>query len=203
MIKMHFFKTKALLLALVLLLSLCLSSCGGEVSVPDTGTDEGTQSGDQATNSTENVTDIGDAPEDTTPSVYLTFQTTDLEGNAWSQDDLADYDLVMINMFEYWCGPCVGEMPDLQSLYEDYSDQGFMILGVYSDPGKGSDVADTVESTGVMYPILISTEDFTPFRTNYVPTTIFVNGKGEVVGETYVGSKSYDDWAAIIEGLLP
>ena len=39
-------------------------------------------------------------------------------------------------------------------------------------------------------------------NTGYIPTTIFVNSEGRIVGETYVGGKSYKEWAGIVEKLL-
>ena len=57
---------------------------------------------------------------------------------------------------------------------------------------------------GVTYPRLRYTTAFDNWmQTGYIPTTIFVDGSGKVVGETYVGSRSYDEWAATIEALLP
>lgn len=127
------------------------------------------------------------------------FETTDLDGNAWDSSIFADYKLTMINLWEPWCGPCVAEMPDLQKLYEDYADKGFMLLGVFS---MEAGVAETITDTGVSYPMLHYTSGFDSFQTGYVPTTIMVNSKGELVGGPYVGINSYEGWAAIIESLL-
>lgn len=133
---------------------------------------------------------------------YLTFSTVDLEGNPWTEAELAGQELVMINFWEYWCGPCVKEMPDLEELYQNYKDQGFLILGVYSDDSDMEAVESTLETAGTTYPILAYCADFDPYQTGYVPTTIFLDSQGQLVGETVVGSKSYEEWAAIVEGLL-
>ena len=105
----------------------------------------------------------------------------------------------MINFFEPWCGPCVGEMPDLEKLYEAYAPQGFQIIGVFSTEDG---VADVVASTGVQYPILRYVPEFDRFQTGYVPTTIFVDGTGRIVGETQIGSNSYEGWEELIGELM-
>lgn len=135
----------------------------------------------------------------TADAVVCSFETTDVNGNAVDSGIFADYELTMINFWEPWCGPCVAEMPDLQKLYENYSDKGFLLMGVYSTEDG---VSSVLESTGVSYPILRYTDDFAYFQTGYVPTTIFVNSEGEMVGSVQIGAKSYGDWEAIVEGLL-
>ena len=123
-------------------------------------------------------------------------------GAEWTEACFADAKLTMINFWEPWCGPCVGEMPELQKLYENYRDKGFQILGVYSDFSYEKEMRQVVEQTGVQYPILKYVDAFSQFQTGYVPTTIFVDGSGHVVGETQIGSRDYSAWAAIVEGLL-
>lgn len=133
----------------------------------------------------------------------LRFRTTDRDGNVWEESAFSGHELTMLNFWEPWCGPCVREMPDLQRLAEAYVDRGFQILGVYSAQGMEEDVDKVLESTGVTYPILHNTEDFALFRSGYVPTTVFLDENGLVVGEPlYVGSKSYEDWETLVLELL-
>ncbi|MBR1797951.1 MAG: TlpA family protein disulfide reductase [Clostridiales bacterium] len=133
----------------------------------------------------------------------FTFSTTDRDGNTYTEDIFRDYELTMINFWEPWCGPCVGEMPDLQILYNNYSNQGFNILGVYSETSMEQDVEELLSSAGIKYPILHYTDEFNRFQSGYVPTTIFVDGEGHVVSsQPYVGSMDYEDWASVVEDLL-
>ena len=127
------------------------------------------------------------------------FSTTDRDGNAWDQTAFADNRVVMVNFFEPWCGPCISEMPELERLYQDYKDKGVLLIGVYiTEEGMESVLAET----GVTYPILHYTEAFDALQTGYVPTTVFFNSTGEIVGETEIGAHSYEEWAAILDGLL-
>ena len=132
-------------------------------------------------------------------AVICSFETTDVNGNKVDSSIFEAYELTMINFWEPWCGPCVAEMPDLQTLQDNYADKGFLLIGVYSTEDGAAEI---LEDTGVSYPILHYTDDFAYFQTGYVPTSVFVNSKGEMVGSVQIGAKSYEDWAAIVEDLL-
>ena len=137
----------------------------------------------------------------------FTFTTTDRDGNTWDESTFSSYKLTMINFWEPWCGPCVGEIPDLERLYEDYKDKGFQIIGVYSEESMEEDVDEILRDSKVSYPILHYTTEFDQFQSGYVPTTIFVDGNGHVLkmpngDPNVIGSNSYNDWASIIDKLL-
>ena len=107
-------------------------------------------------------------------------------------------------------------------LYQDYREQGFLILGVYGTPGMEDEVDAVLAETGVSYPILHFTEAFEAFQTGYVPTTIFVDSQGhilrreadaeilgllrevglphaeELAGIAFVGGKPYEGWEAVV-----
>ena len=138
----------------------------------------------------------------TTAAVRPHFFTTDRGAQPWDQSVFADYELTMINFWEPWCLPCVNEMPDLERLYEAYADRGFLLLGVYSTADMESEAEAILSRSGTSYPILYYTAAFDEFQTGYVPTTIFVDRNGELIGQPEIGSKSYEEWAALIESLL-
>lgn len=132
----------------------------------------------------------------------ITFTTTDADGNTVTEQDLAGCSLIMLNFWEPWCGPCVGEMPELQKLYENYQDKGLLIVGIYATAEMADEAAEIVSSAGVTYPIWHYCEAFLRFDTGYVPTTVFLDADGKVVGRPKVGSTNYDGWAEIVESLL-
>ena len=137
----------------------------------------------------------------------FTFSTTDRIGFEWDESVFANAEITMVNFFEPWCSPCVAEMPDLEKLYENYKDQGFQIIGVYSDTTMEYNVDEILKECHTTYPILLYTSEFDQFQTGYVPTTIFVDSKGQVLDipggdSTVIGSQSYQDWEAIVKMLL-
>ncbi len=151
-----------------------------------------------------------DASESTGNKV--TFSTTDRDGNTFDSSLFADQDLTLINFWEPWCGPCVSEIPDLQKLYDNYADQGLLVIGVYSEENMEEDVDIVLSDSGVTYPILKYTSAFDIYQSGYVPTTILVDRQGNIIdtGNSYegldstliVGSRSYSDWEDIVTPYL-
>lgn len=132
----------------------------------------------------------------------VTFTTVDAEGKEWTDRCFADARLTMINLWAYWCPPCVGELKDLQKLSETYADRGFQLLGV-SPAEYEQDNKETMQQLGVTYPSLRLTQSLDQeMNTGYIPTTIFVDQNGKIFEEVMVGSKSYEQWAAVIEEYL-
>ena len=60
------------------------------------------------------------------------FSATDLDGKPIS---LGAYrgKVVLLDFWAVWCGPCIGEMPNVKKVYDTYKDAGFDIIGVSLD----------------------------------------------------------------------
>lgn len=123
----------------------------------------------------------------------LSFSTVDFEGNPISSKDLFSKNKVtMINCWASWCGPCISELPDLQALLESHKDQGFGLVGVLTDAGQGNglqDAKEILQSAGCTY---LNIEPWETFRDDlpviYIPSTVFVDEKGTILGEMIVGA---------------
>lgn len=220
-------KLSSRVVAVVAVLSLCvlcgvffLSGCAGQTaSAPDpsaeassagpAGTDAPSSSAGNEPDASAAAAGADESPTADAPAAAdggwspdISFTTVDMSGNAWTDAAFAGHTLTVINLWAYWCGPCVGEMPDLQKLSQDYAPQGVQFLGLY-DAYEEEDDAVTVQELGVTYPCLRYTADFDSYmNTGYIPVTIFVDGNGKVLGEAYIGSKSYSEWVSIIDGYL-
>lgn len=136
----------------------------------------------------------------TSASGEFAFSTTALDGSTVDESIFVGKSLIMLNLWEPWCGPCVQEMPDLQKLYEEYKDKGFLLIGAYSTE---SGTANIVEKLGISYPIVKMCAEFSQFQTQYVPTTVFLDAEGKMVGEQFIGGASYEVWKSRIEKLMP
>lgn len=151
---------------------------------------------DQAANA-ENITA---EPPSWNPDID--FSTIDTNGKEWTSELFAQAELTMMNMWAYWCPPCVSELPDLQRLSDNYRDKGLQIIGVSMEDYEEGNIK-TMTDLGITYPTLRLTEDMdAKMNRGYIPATLFVDNEGHIIGSLYIGSKSYEDWAGIIDSLL-
>ena len=159
-----------------------------------------------------------DQPQDTSDSTDAAegtnvgkFETTGVDGKTYTQDIFSKYDLTMVNVFTTWCSPCINEIPDLEKLYQEMKDKGVGVVGVTRDTiGSGGKQDEEAvkkaqviqEKTKASYPFLIPDSGMMNGRLNGIsafPETFFVDKNGNIVGETYSGSHSLDEWKEIVE----
>lgn len=142
------------------------------------------------------------APTAAPKTVYgsFTFSSVDINGMNISYDDVRNAKLIMVNMWEPWCGPCVGEMADLEALYENYASQGFLIIGFssYMLEGFESDTQELIASNHITYPLVAYDDNIYALQTGYVPTIYFVDNQGNRISDSYIGSRSYSSWEYIM-----
>ena len=60
------------------------------------------------------------------------FSWTDETGKKISFADFSKDNVVLINFWATWCGPCKRELPDLVALRDEYKDKNIKILGISS-----------------------------------------------------------------------
>ena len=92
--------------------------------------------------------------------------------------------VVLINFWATWCGPCRTEMPLLDQLYQRYKPLGFTLLGVNVE--EDSSLADGfLKQTPVSFPVLLDAGDSisTMYRVRGYPTSFFVDRGGTVAIE--------------------
>lgn len=141
-----------------------------------------------------NVTNVGE------------FTTQDINGKTCTQEIFQDYDLTMVNVFATWCSPCVNEIPDLEKLHKEMAEKGVNVIGIVMDAADDSGNPDQeaidkakilAERTKATYPFLLPDPTRLNGRLNGInayPETFFVDRDGNIVGETYSGSSSFEDW---------
>jgi peroxiredoxin len=80
------------------------------------------------------------------------FTLADLQGANHSLKDLRDK-VVLVNFWATWCPPCRKELPDLETLYTRFKDQGLVILAI-SDEDAGK-VKSFIAARDIQFPILL------------------------------------------------
>jgi peroxiredoxin len=96
---------------------------------------------------------------------------------------LSEYrgDVVMINFWATWCGPCRQEMPLLDELYSRYQRVGFNLLGVNIDDDS-SRAMEMINELGVSFPVLFdATKEVSRlYQVDAMPVTVIVDREGNV-----------------------
>jgi peroxiredoxin len=96
---------------------------------------------------------------------------------------LSEYrgDVVMINFWATWCGPCRQEMPLLDELYTRYQRVGFNLLGVNIDDDSGR-AMKMIDELGVNFPVLFDArkEVSKLYEVEAMPVTVLVDREGKV-----------------------
>jgi peroxiredoxin len=99
------------------------------------------------------------------------------------QVSLAQYrgQVVMINFWASWCGPCRQEFPLLESIYKRYNKLGFTLLGVNVEPdSKAAD--EWLKETPVSFPILYDKESKVSklYEVAGMPSTVIIDRGGKL-----------------------
>jgi peroxiredoxin len=89
--------------------------------------------------------------------------------------------VVLLNFWASWCGPCRQEMPQLESMYKKYGKLGFTLIGVNVEPDSKA-AEDWLKATPVSFPILFDTDSKVSkaYGVDSMPSTIIIDRKGNV-----------------------
>ena len=136
----------------------------------------------------EALQDINNAPDFTLQTVNdSSYTLSELEGQ-----------VVLVNFWATWCGPCRMEIPEFNELYNSYHEKGLEILGVSISDNK-KQLKNFIKSFSVNYPLLYgNTRNLNKIMKDYggvyaVPSTFLIGKKGSIIWK-YPGAilKDYD-----------
>ncbi len=135
-------------------------------------------------------------------SVAPDFTLNDLEGRPFRFADTRGK-VVILDFWATWCPPCKRELPHFQELYEEYKDEGLVVIGIALDREGASAVKPFVEAHGFTYPVLIGDKRITATYGGIrgIPTTFVIDRQGRIV-EKYVGYRDKQVFESVIRKLL-
>ena len=114
------------------------------------------------------------------------FQLLTLDQEPVSLGDLRGTPVVL-NFWATYCSPCVQEMPMLEEAYQEYSDQGLILLAINIE-GSKSKVNEFLLSQNLSLPVLLDTGVVAErYGILYIPTTFFIDKDG-IIQEKKIGA---------------
>ncbi len=95
--------------------------------------------------------------------------------------------VVFLNLWATWCGPCRHEIPELQKLHNEYAAKNFKVVGVSLDEGGKDTVQQFVSENAMTYPIALDPDGKLAniLQTTVIPTSVLLDRKGKIVWKRY------------------
>jgi peroxiredoxin len=111
------------------------------------------------------------------------FTLTDIQGKNWTLSDLRGR-VVVVNFWATWCPPCRKEMPDLESLYIRFKDQGLVVLAISDE--DATKVKPFIAEHRFTYPILLDPgrKVSNLYQIEGIPNTFIYDREGKLVDQS-------------------
>ena len=172
-------------------------SMDGDMSMP-AGDDMSMPSDQSGTGKMDNQSGADKMAEQGSMQKFPAFEGKDLDGNTVKSSDLFSGKAVtVVNFWFTTCGPCVGELGDLDALNKELSGKGGALIGINAFTLDGneaaiSDAKDVLTQSGATYQNVYfdsGSEAGKFVESIYAyPTTYVVNRSGRIVGDPIVGA---------------
>ena len=156
--------------------------------------------------------DMTTPPDDGSMQKFPAFEGKDLDGNTVKSDELFSGNAVtVVNFWFTTCGPCVGELAELDALNKELAEKGGALIGVNAftldgDEAAISEAKDVLAKKGATYQNVYFDSDGEAgtFTTNIFayPTTYVVDRNGNIVGEPIVGAITEKKQAETLQTLI-
>ena len=142
------------------------------------------------------------------PAQMPAFTAKDLDGSTVTESIFADKDLTVVNIWGTFCPPCIGEMPELGEWAKEMPDN-VQLIGLISDIAGDEDIehhdlaVEIMDKADADFLQISANQDFITIRQGLVgvPTTLFVDKEGNLVGDPIVGA-DVDGYKKFVEDYL-
>ena len=124
------------------------------------------------------------------------FKLKDLEGDWFTLGDHLGKEVIYVTFWATWCVPCRREMPHLQKMADEFKDQGFLVIGVNTDPpATKSKIKPYLRRLKITYPTVLDPNNnvldkYNPTRE--LPYAVLIDREGNV-HEVFPGYRAGDE----------
>ncbi|MCR5222262.1 MAG: TlpA family protein disulfide reductase [Lachnospiraceae bacterium] len=133
-------------------------------------------------------------PESELSAQTISFTSTTLDGEPVDESIFADYDITVVHVWGTFCGPCIAEMGEYASMYEEIPDN-VNLVGMICDVYEGDemnvdDAHEILSDAGAKFTNLRTSESLYNLTASlgFVPSSFFVDREGHLIGKMLDGA---------------
>lgn len=131
------------------------------------------------------------------------FVLTTLDGQTINLEDLRGRPVV-VNYWVTWCIPCRDEMPAIETIQNEYRDQGLVVLSINGTKQDTlPDINQFLGEIDISFPVLLdqNEEVYNTYRVLFMPTSFFIDPRG-VIQDIVLGSTDEQGFRSRVEKLV-
>ena len=133
----------------------------------------------------------------------IDFELEDLDGNVVKLSSFRG-NMIFLNFWATWCGPCRAEMPAMQRIYDKLKDKDFVILAVNLQEDN-LPVKNFMDKYSLDFPVLLDRTGKVgaQYGVRSIPTTYLIDRDGSIIGRA-IGAREWDapEFQSIFEKIL-
>ena len=127
------------------------------------------------------ITAHGGQPDALVGKKAMDFNVKDLDGNDLSLEKYRG-NVILLDFWAVWCGPCIAEMPNVKGVYEKYKNNNFQIIGISLDESREK-LVGYLEKEGITWPQFFDGDGWKNqvaqmYGINSIPRMYLIDGDG-------------------------
>jgi thiol-disulfide isomerase/thioredoxin len=132
------------------------------------------------------------------PPQFPDFEFYGAEGGTVSLSELKG-NVVLINVWATWCGPCRKELPLVQKMYDTYSDRNFVVLSVSIDADRNR-IEPFLKQFNISLPIYFPAAEDMVLASRGIPQTFLIGPDRTLLDEMNGYHPSWEErWKKVVE----